>query len=256
MDTLAQRTRVVQSLARPNTPRPASPHCFSACSSLSDVCVLLRQLGYRPDAAVVAAKFAELNRRITRAGSDGGVSASAVADDGEMHLHSFMDLMKQANEQHSVSDAVSPGASRSRQALVLDSDLQDLQRSLELIAMSAPPSAEAIRAATKAAGFSGSGGTGALHSPSAPSLLSIHVLRQRMRVLPLSKRLSDTELSVLISEAGVLDAAGMPAPHLDGAAFGDSSRGASAPSSVASAGFIDLHALVQSMQANRANPQA
>lgn len=230
---------------------------------LSDVCALMRQLGYRPDAAIVASKFAELNRRLAKATASDS-SASAVADEGEMHLHSFMDLVKQSNEQHDAS-ASSPSAIRSsggaRSHLPLDSDLQDLQRSLELIALSAPPSEDAIRSATKAAGFnSASSARGSLHSSPSPSLLSIHALRQRMRVLPLSKRLSDAELSGLISEAGVLDAAGMPAPHLDSgsslaAAASDSGRAASAATSSSSAGFIDLRALVQRMQANRINAQ-
>lgn len=207
------------------------------CSSPSaDVCALFRKLGYRPDSARVASLFTDLNRRIAagEAASVGGTGAADsrqsgphaaaaqqqrhVADDSEMHLHAFIDLMCQADTAASRAPFANLGSSSDEpEAVALDQDLADLLRSFELMASSG--------------------------ESAAPGLLDVRALRHRMG-LARGAKLSDAELAALIDCAGVLDASGAPAPHMH--AHHNLAAGATV-----SMGFIDYRGLVRKMAANK-----
>ena len=219
----------------------ALSHCMHSFMFLrsppcADVCALFRKLGYRPDSARVASLFADLNRRIAagEAAGDSGAAATDgrrqsgpqsatrqqrhVADDSEMHLHAFIDLMRQADVAASSAAFTNLGSSSDEpEAVALDQDLSDLLRSFELMASSG--------------------------ESAAPGLLDVRALRHRMGLARGSK-LSDAELAALIDCAGVLDASGAPAPHMH--VHHTSATGAAMPM-----GFIDYRGLVRKMAANK-----
>jgi hypothetical protein len=166
--------------------------CCPADPLLSDVCSFLRsKLGYRPDASIVSSLFSELNRRVS--GRDDVAQASAssnpalrraaaaaaggAADEKEMHLNTFIQVLRQAATRTSYSDH---GAG-------LDQELEELMRSMTIMALSSDEVGE------DGAPLNG--------------LMSIKTLKHRMRVCR-GDKLNDSEMASLIEFAGAYDQKG------------------------------------------------
>jgi hypothetical protein len=145
-----------------------------------------------------------------------GSDSAMAADEHEMHQHAFIQLMRLAENQ-AADTAAGATSATSAGIAPLGPELEELQGALD-------------RAAA-AQHASGAGGT------AAPHLLSINALRYRMRVAAAATAranksrnnaggpskpgaapaaaaapLSESELLGLLDCAGVVDAAGMPAP--------------------------------------------